>query len=321
MLSHHEHGKGRVRVVKVNRHENGVHEVMQMNVKVIVEGNEEVAASYFTGNNSSVLPTDSIKNTVYVLAKSKSFDSIEEFGTLVSRYFVTEHSKQIKKATVIIVQDNWTRIVAPDAQNELKPHHHAFVVQGSSIRSTTVVATRLVPHVTIASRLSGLKVMKTTQSSFTGFLKDQYTTLPEVSDRLVGTVITATWTYASDPDDKVFHGSSSPDYNARAASVKTALLQAFSGPAEVGVASPAVQFTLYQMATAVLKEVPSVMAVTLNLPNVHNLPLDQSKFGLLNVHPHGEIFVPVDEPHGIIEATVTRESRESSACRLPRSNL
>ena len=140
--------------------------------------------------------------------------------------------------------------------------------------------------------------MKTTQSSFIKFCKDEYTTLPEVEDRLVGTVIAATWTYAAKGKEV--------NYQKEALAVRNALVNAFAGPADVGTPSPAVQFTLYQMANAVLAACASVMEITINMPNVHNLPLDQSKFGLKNEHPHGEIFVPVDEPHGIIEATVSR---------------
>jgi urate oxidase len=145
--------------------------------------------------------------------------------------------------------------------------------------------------------------MKTSQSSFTNFCKDEYTTLPEVSDRLVGTIVTANWTYsgcARRVNRNYIH-----EYD----NVRKALLDAFAGPSDVGTASPAVQFTCFQMGEAVLARCPEVEEIKLNMPNVHNLPLDQSKFGLKNIHPHGEIFVPVDEPHGIIEATIVRQPK------------
>ena len=42
---------------------------------------------------------------------------------------------------------------------------------------------------------------------------------------------------------------------------------------------------------------------TLVMPNKHHLPVDLARFGLEN---RNEIFVPTDEPHGLIEGTVTR---------------
>lgn len=307
-LSHHEHGKGRVRVLKVGRTTESHHAIpMQMSVQVIVHGKDNVAQSFYSGDNSSVLPTDSIKNTIYALSKSSDFSSIEDFGKIVATYFVSRpYSNEIHKAVVTIVQEQWTRIENLDSTGVKKPHAHAFVVKdGTEIRSTVVEAIGHSngdkPSLTICSGLSGLKILKTTQSSFTNFLKDKYTTLPEVSDRLVSSIVKATWTYESNDRTDL-------DYNGQAKKIRDTLLSTFAGPSDIGSPSPAVQYTLYQMGTAVLANCLEVKDITLNMPNVHNLPLDQSKFGLKNIHPHGEIFVPVDEPHGIIEATINRRT-------------
>ena len=37
------------------------------------------------------------------------------------------------------------------------------------------------------------KVLKSTQSGYEGYLRDQYTLLPETRDRIAATSITATW--------------------------------------------------------------------------------------------------------------------------------
>ncbi|KAF0714479.1 hypothetical protein As57867_003841, partial [Aphanomyces stellatus] len=80
----------------------------------------------------------------------------------------------------------------------------------------------------------------------------------------------------------------------------------FAGPADTGVPSPAVQWTLFKMGEAVLDRCPFVKKIHIYMPNIHNLPVNLKPFGLKNTHPHGEIFLPTDEPHGIIEATLTR---------------
>jgi urate oxidase len=141
-------------------------------------------------------------------------------------------------------------------------------------------------------------VLKTAKSSFVDFFRDDYTTLPDVPDRLVGSVVTATWNYTSE--------ALKCDFKQQAADIKRVLIETFAGPADVGVDSPAVQYTLYKMGEAVLDKVPSVKDITITMPNVHNLPVDLTRFGLKNKHPHGEVFLPTDEPHGIIRATMVR---------------
>ena len=45
--------------------------------------------------------------------------------------------------------------------------------------------------------LKDLKVLKTTQSGFVGFIRDKYTSLPEVTDRVFSTSVYARWRYAT----------------------------------------------------------------------------------------------------------------------------
>ena len=67
--------------------------------------------------------------------------------------------------------------------------------------------------------------------------------------------------------------------------------------------SESVQHTLHAMGESVLDAVGDITAIRLTMPNKHHLPFDLSRLGLEN---RNEIFVPTDEPHGVIEATITR---------------
>lgn len=298
VLAHHHHGKGRVRVLKVRRTDER-HYVQQLDVEVLIEG-ESVEASYYQGDNRNVLPTDTIKNTVYVMAKKHEFESIEDFGVLLSKYFVTRHADQMSKATVSITEENWIRAETKDANGVVREHHHAFFAQGSETRHTKVIASGASAEISVSSGFYGLKVLKTTQSSFENFCRDEYTTLPDVSDRVVGSIVSASWVYKGQ------------DYkHARTGDIRQLLLEKFAGPSDKGTPSPSVQYTVFQMGQAVLNKYDCIQEITIKMPNVHNLPYDQSKFGLKNIHPHGEIFIPVDEPHGIIEATIQRRSQRS----------
>ena len=140
----------------------------------------------------------------------------------------------------------------------------------------------------IAGGVRDLLILKSSRSAFTGFLKDEFTTLPETQDRLLATSLTATWNYGS---GEVDHG---PVWR----KVRQVLLDSFAAHE-----SASVQHTMYAMGEAVLERVADVVEIHLVMPNKHHLPVDLSRFGLEN---RNEIFVPTDEPHGLIEATIAR---------------
>jgi urate oxidase len=62
MLVQSAYGKSRVRLVQVARHGDR-HHLSDLTVAIRFEG--EYAESYTAGDNTDVLPTDTMKNTVY----------------------------------------------------------------------------------------------------------------------------------------------------------------------------------------------------------------------------------------------------------------
>lgn len=155
-------------------------------------------SAFLEGDNTNVVPTDTCKNTVYCLAKQNSFKSIEEFGVIISHHFLSEYPSLVNKITVDITKDDWQRIVAPDSQGNIVPHKHTFRRFGPKKSFAKVIAEKrpnTVATYSIQSGFRGLEILKTTQSGFTGFHKDRYTSLPEVTDRLVGTSVEAEWFY------------------------------------------------------------------------------------------------------------------------------
>jgi urate oxidase len=64
-----------------------------------------------------------------------------------------------------------------------------------------------------------------------------------------------------------------------------------------------VQHTLYDMGKAALEAAPEIASITLIMPNLHHLLADLAPFSQDNPN---HIFVPIDEPHGYIEATIER---------------
>ncbi len=167
-----------------------------------------------------------------------------------------------------------------------QPHAHSFVERGQGTPVVSLQQTR--DALTLASGITGLLVMKTTESGFSGYPQCDFTTLPETADRIMATSIDAQWTYATPQ-------AAGPGINAV---VLEAIQRVFAT-----TWSPSVQRTLFQMGEAILESVPGLTQVALQLPNKHYLPLDLSRFGREN---DGEVFLPTDEPHGQIEAVVRR---------------
>lgn len=274
-LTFNRYGKTRVRLTQVLR-EGGRHEVVELSAKILFQGDFD--QSYIGADNSLVLPTDTMKNTVYAVARQHPIKSIEQFARDLAGHFLgcVQHLEQVE---VEIEQKPWVRIgtrIGGDAS--------AFVLGGEERRITRLKAGRGAEE--IVSGMRGLEILKTSDSAFAGFLKDELTTLPETRDRLFGTVLDAEWTYR--PGEI--------DFNARYEQLREVLLETFANHV-----SESVQHTLYEMAVAALGSGSDVKEVHLVMPNKHRLLFDLAKFGLDNPN---QIFVATDEPSGYIEARV-----------------
>jgi urate oxidase len=276
-LASNSYGKARIRLVKVIRHGDR-HDVKDLTVGVRLEGDFEEA--HVVGDNRKILPTDTMKNTVYALAASLKIDQIEQFGITLVGHFLRENP-QVSRARVEISERAWGRLPVNG-----RPHNHAFVDSGTERRTASVTSNG--ERVSVVAGIEGLQILKTTGSAFAGFLKDPFTTLRETQDRIFATTLTAKWTYIK---PEVTFG---PYW----LGVRQALLDTFSIHD-----SQSVQHTLYAMAEAVLSAYEEIAEITLTMPNRHHLLVDLSSFKVEN---RNEIFVATEEPHGVIEATITR---------------
>ena len=304
-LGFNAHGKGRVRMVKVTRKADGTHEVAQLSVQILLEG-DNMSNVFMSGSNATVVATDTCKNTVYCLGKMHDFQSIEEFGLIICRHFLSEYAQIVNRISVEIVKDRWERIEALDSLGKTTAHKHAFVRVGPNRPFAHVQGEKRpgsLLQLSVQAGFTNLEIMKTTQSGFVGFHRDRFTSLPEVEDRLLGTSITAEWAY-----NKSSITTGNTDFNAVSEAVKRALVQAFAGPADVGVYSSSVQQTLYDMGKSALHTVPQISQITLEMPNIHNIPFNLEPYGFPKDKGAPTIFFPIDEPHGMIKAVVERSS-------------
>lgn len=271
------YGKSEVRLVKVSRRTGG-HDLLDLTVDVGLEGDFD--AAYTEGDNTGLLATDTMRNTVYALAKQHPIDDIESFGQRLVEHFLLT-GPGVTRARVHIVEHPWDRLEVGG-----RPHEHAFQRGSGGNRVATVVGDG--DGARIEAGIDDLLVLKSTGSGWEGFLRDRYTTLPETSDRILATIITARWSYRG-PDI---------DYGEAWHAVRETILESFGDHY-----SPSVQFTLHHMGKAVLSARSEVERISFSLPNKHHLLFDLERFGLEN---ENEIFQPTDEPYGVIEGTVER---------------
>ncbi|MDA0255327.1 MAG: urate oxidase [Planctomycetota bacterium] len=284
-IASQSYGKSRVRLTKVTRHPDR-HDLAELAVDILLEGAFE--PSYTSGDNTAVIATDTMKNTVYALAASHPLDSPESFAAALADHFVTG-KEQVTAATVEIEEAAWERIVDRSGS----PHRHAFVAAGGGRRTCRVRQDQAT--VVVEAGIAGLAVVKTTDSAFRDFHRDDFTTLADTDDRIFGTVIEARWRY----EPGLAGGLPASDFNAAYAAVRGQLVEVFAHHKSL-----AVQQTLYEMAIAALAAAPMVIEIELEMPNQHRVPIDLTPFGLAN---ENAIFVTTSEPYGLIRATVRRE--------------
>ena len=282
-LAENHYGKSRVRLVKVTRHPDH-HDMLEWSVGVYFTGH--FAACVVEGDNAGLLATDTMKNAVYSVARTSNATTMEAYAIELAA-FLAARSLELTSVRVNIEEKTWIRIKAKGPSGEVQKHATAFMQRGPDVHATLILYRPGTTPV-ITSGVKGLIVLKTAQSAFSGFRRDELTTLPESTDRLLGTEATITWIYQPVPKD----------FAATRARIMDTLLTTFANHESLSV-----QHTLYAMAEAVLAAEAEVAEMDLTMPNRHNIPVDLAPFGQDNPNT---FFVPTDVPHGLINARVVR---------------
>jgi urate oxidase len=277
MLADSAYGKSKIRMVQVLRHGER-HDVRDLTVAIRFEG--EYDESYTAGDNTHVLPTDTMKNTVYAMAARQPVEEPETFGLRLASHFLNRNER-LRTVRIDLLDHPWGRIVLGGRE-----HGQAFVRQGPERRTASVAATR--DKAMVEAGVSELVILKSSQSAFDGYRHDEYTTLKETRDRILATSLTASWQYR---DHDV-------EFATSWRAVRNTLLEAFAEHE-----SESVQHTMHAMGQSVLDSIDEVVSIRLVMPNKHHLPFDLLPLGFEN---RNEIFVATDEPHGLIEARLVR---------------
>lgn len=296
-LVHHVHGKSRVRVARTWR-EGAIHHFVEWNVDVIIES--DMAHAYKTSSNEGMTATDTTKNQCYVVARRlRRACAPEVYALALARQFLDTYPL-ISAVHVRVEQQPWRRVEVMG-----RPHDHGFAAVDLGVRVASALARRnAAPE--ISSGVLGARLLKTTQSGYEGFLRDEHTGLPDTRDRILATALDAEWSYERDA------GVGSNDFDDVYANVTRALTELFYGPPRGGVYSPSVQHTLYQMGAAVVERAKEVRQVTLTAPNLHFIPARVPGSEDFD----DDVYVATSEPRGRISATVSSGGRFTPPAKL-----
>jgi urate oxidase len=278
-LAENRYGKSRVRLMKVTRNDRG-HDLREWTVQVLLKGDFDSA--HLLGDNSKILPTDTMKNTVYSIARASKATAMEDYAKELAD-FLLGRNRQVESVSIRVESALWKHLTFNG-----EPHPTAFM-RGSAELQTTVVERAQNGPFRIVSGLDNLVLLKTANSGFEGYIKDSLTTLPETKDRLFGTAVCATWSYIAP----------NLPFDCIRVTLREAMLRTFANHE-----SKSVQQTLYAMAESALENIAEIDEIEIIMPNKHCFLVDLSRFGQDNPN---EIFVPTDEPHGYIEARVRRK--------------
>lgn len=278
-LTANSYGKAQNRLMRVVRDAER-HEIRDVTVGVQLQGRFDHV--FLEGDNTDIPATDTMKNTVFGKARTDfTRGSIEDFGKLLVQHFV-ENSALVDTAEIHLVEHPWVRLAPGGVE-----HDHAFH-RGSSGDHVAWVSGDG-EQFSVKAGISDLFVLRSTGSGFKGFERDRFTTLPEVDDRILATVISAEWTYATEV----------ADYEATWRGIHAALIARFADHY-----SDSVQQTIFNIGTTILEAFDEVLEVTITLPNKHHNLYDLTPFGLDNP---GEVFIATQDPFGLISGTVTRD--------------
>jgi urate oxidase len=278
VLGQNNYGKSEVRVLKVKR-DTERHEIWDLDVRVALEG--EFEAAHVEGDNTGLLATDTMRNTVYALAQDHLTGSIEDFGLALIDHFL-EVGPTVNSGWVEITQFLWNRI-----EVDGRDHEHSFI-RGRGERKAKVSGGES-GNRQVEAGIGDVYILKTTNSGWEGYLKERFTTIPETNDRILATILTAKWVYNTmDGDfDRLWNG------------VLDQTLKTFTDHY-----SPSVQYTLYRTGKAVLEAFPEIEKIWYSFPNVHHIIYDLERFGIEN---NKEIFHATQDPYGHIEGWVERK--------------
>lgn len=265
-----------------------------MKVKVAVEG-EEFYSSFKDGDNTLVVATDSMKNFILKHAGDYQGATQEGFLEFVGRRFL-ETYPQMTGVEVSGEQISFDELpIAKPKGSESSPLVFRYSLNEQAAAAVEVKRSKeeilLSDHL---SSLKGLKLIKVKGSSFFGYVKDEYTTLPESFDRPLFIYLDIDWRYN---DFEAAKGNLSAGYVA-AEQVRDIAYTVFHEEN-----SPSIQNLIYRIGYRILERFPVLAEVRFESNNrTWETILDE-----IPASKEGKVFTEPRPPFGFQRFSMTQD--------------
>jgi len=242
----HYYGKGDVIAYRLNRDSRtpaGQNPVFGASVLMLLYG-DAFWPTYTTGDNSSLIATDSMKNFIQRETMNFVGYDLEGYCAFLAEKFLKQYP-QVEGLQVSADQ------IPYEPLDRAKPV--TFFPSGPD-RARAQVELGHKGFIEVKSAIRGFKLLRLSGSAFKGFVRDEYTTLPDLHDRPLYMWLDLEWSYTR-PEDGFAGGAAT----ARARQIVHEVFSSFE--------SGSIQQVIYQMGARLLAEIPSMAEVHLEANN------------------------------------------------------
>jgi urate oxidase/2-oxo-4-hydroxy-4-carboxy-5-ureidoimidazoline decarboxylase len=188
------YGKGDVTVYRLVRDGSapeGESPVFAANVLMLVYG-DAFWPTYTTGDNTDLVATDSMKNLIQRETMTFPGSNLETFCEFLSGKFLAKYP-----------QVEGIQVSAREVPYDPLPGTAIAFAPSGPDRATARVELGRNEHETVlleaCSGIENLRLLRLSGSAFRGFVRDEYTTLPDIANRPLHMWLDLEWTYESAP--------------------------------------------------------------------------------------------------------------------------
>ena len=263
------YGKGDVIVYRLNR-DGSPPAVFGANVSMLLYG-AAFWPTYTTGDNTNLVATDSMKNFIQRETLNFSGVDLESYCRFLAEKFLATYPQtdgmQVRAEEIPYEGDVALAPAGPD-------------------RAAAQIEVNAAGIVEVRSAIRGFKLLRLGGSAFCGFVRDRYTTLPDIHNRPLNMWLDLEWSYTR--QEAAFQ------CGRVTARVRETVLEVFRG-----FESGSIQQIIYQVGTKLLGAIPDMAEVRLEANNrTWDTVVEQGeKLG---------VYTDARPPYGILGLTLRR---------------